>query len=87
MANKSNEELGIFRVPIRVEKVINKLMLCGTLDISGEELQVKADIGRAARKTGAFTYSSPHVFTRRRIRVIRKTPKHIIIQTKNDKGT
>lgn len=79
---QSNEQLGIFKVPIRVEKVINKLMLCGSMDISGEELQVKADLGRAARKTGAFTYSSPHVFTKKRIRVIRKTPKHIIIEAK-----
>jgi hypothetical protein len=80
---RSNADLGIFKIPRKIEKVINEIVRTGTADVSGEEFEVKTIIGQTAKRTGAWTYQSPLVFGKKRVRVIGKTPKHVIIKTED----
>jgi hypothetical protein len=72
---KTNEELGISRIPIPYAETINTLINLGQVDISSLDKQAKAYLSRVGNKTGAFEYV--------KVCLLRKKDKDLAILSRN----
>jgi len=81
--NKTNEELGIYRLSADLKPFMDELEKSGVLDLRGVSVKHKTKLGRIAKSTGLIEYVP---FIRRKIgfRVTYVTPKKITVDTRED---